>query len=253
VLVQSVAGSNYKISMDAKDITSGQKYVMKAMVHRNLHSIFMTTYSRLIPAVARTDGFLPASTATADGPSPSSSTEANATVDATADDDYPTADGPSPSSSTEANATVERLCQGWLRKRNNRTATADDGYQHDTEKGKSSAAARQAIPQGNTDTDDWIHVPTWAIWLNGAVSTTMLAFIIGLLYDRRRLGFDMRRMRRLEKAEDPQTRAASQTALEVIGNTNNPSTATLKQNPSSPTSTEIRSRSASREGVILLD
>ena len=38
------------------------------------------------------------------------------------------------------------------------------------------------MPQGATESSDTVNVPTWAIWLTGAVFTMLIAVNIGLIY-----------------------------------------------------------------------
>ena len=38
------------------------------------------------------------------------------------------------------------------------------------------------MPQSDAESSDRVHVPTWALWLTGAVGTMMLAVIIGQQY-----------------------------------------------------------------------
>jgi len=129
----------------------------------------------------------------------------------------------------------------------------------DSEASKASTAAdSQAVPRVTADSSNkGMHVPEWALWLNGAVVTMLIAVIIALLYvvstTRRRLASGT--TVELNKVQNPaSSRTESQAAVEIVSTTHDTSSAALKaSNPRSPTSTEIRSRSGSREGVICLD
>ena len=45
-----------------------------------------------------------------------------------------------------------------------------------------AAGDSQAVPQGTADSNGRVSLPEWALWLNGAVFTMLLAVIIALLY-----------------------------------------------------------------------
>jgi len=122
----------------------------------------------------------------------------------------------------------------------------------------SSAPVNSPAAQGSTDSDGKVHVPTWALWLNGALVAALLTAVAGQQYAnsnlRQKLSEPPTTAIKLAEVQDPRTRAPSQTTMEIASNADGASTATLKaSNPRSPTSSELRSRSASHEGVICLD
>jgi len=132
----------------------------------------------------------------------------------------------------------------------------------ETSKAGTAAAGSQAVPQGNAESSDKVHVPTWALWLTGAAFTMMAAVIIGLLYDR-----STKRRRpapgvavELDKVANPRTRAPSLEAIDVVDEGSAMAQGTLANeervvsSPRTPTkSTAVRARSVSQEGVICLD
>jgi len=116
------------------------------------------------------------------------------------------------------------------------------------------------VTQGNTELRDNLNVPTWTLWLTGAVFTMMLTIIIGQQYilstkRRRPVSGPASEVDNLQSADplkslDQRTRATTLEVIEVA----EVLSATLKaSSPRSPVSTEVRSRSASQEGVICLD
>jgi len=122
----------------------------------------------------------------------------------------------------------------------------------------SSAPVNSAAAHGSPDSDGKVHVPTWALWLTGALFAALLTVVVGQQYAisdlRQKLSGTPTTAIKLAEVEDPRTCAPSQTTMDVVSNADSASTATLKaSNPRSPTSSELRSRSASQEGVICLD
>jgi len=140
----------------------------------------------------------------------------------------------------------------------NKTVSTANG---DTAKA-SSAPVNSPAAQGSADSDGKVHIPTWALWLNGALVAVLLTAVAGQQYvvSNQRCTISNLRQKpseapttaiKLEEVQDPRT---SQTTVEIVSKADDASTATLKaSNPRSPTSTELRSRSASHEGVICLD
>jgi len=131
--------------------------------------------------------------------------------------------------------------------------------------GESSTPVDSPAAQGSVYLDGRVNVPTWALWLIGAGYAVFLAAVAGLAYANSTLHRTIANLRgnpseatstaiKLEEVQDPRTQAPSQTTVKNVSNTNGASTATLKaSNPRSQMSTELRSRSASQEGVICLD
>lgn len=216
VMHQVVAGSNYHIVMDAKNAETGESYEMQGIIHQNLAGEHSVTYRGNPRKKLAAEGITQSADAATSTP----------------------ATGPTPEVQAGAN-------------------TADS---IDNSKASTTAAGIQAVPQGATESSDTVNVPTWAIWLTGAVFTMMIAVIIGLIYNqstkRRRpvsgvvVKLDDCESTEPNKAVDQRTRATSLEVIEVA----EAATATLKaSSPRSSTSTEVRSRSASREGVLCLD
>jgi len=191
VLYQSVAGSNYHLTVTAEHVATGELYEMEGIIHRDLagqHFIKHQTRLRKKDTAAEPKN-------------------------------------------------TENTMNG------------------DTTKA-SSAPVNSVAVQESTDSDGNVNVPPWALWLNGALIAALLTAIAGLLYAnaslRQQLSGAPTTAIKLEEA--PHSRAASQTAVEIVSKVDDASTATLKASiPRSPASTELRSRSASHEGVICLD
>jgi len=329
VYVQSVAGLNYAIMMEAKDVETGEVYVMKAVVHKSLHNVFTTIYighPRRKPIASTAEHLEALNNLTSSNTTRNQSTGTQTpcqqcntqlknkttqlkevttqlkevttqlkeikeklakktpvtvppqpplsppplactfsapnhggmgdcpfslphthTCQPSCDSDYQLSGKASCSAGTLSAAKCNPKDWG-------RNEQREPRYPHHGKTNKASTAAgSQAVPQGDVEADGKVHVLTWALWLIGAVNA---AIITGLLYvlsiQRQRLCSEI--PVELEEAQDPRTRAESQTALEIIDRADNPSAATMKVKTScSPTSTEFRSRSASREGVIMLD
>jgi len=129
-----------------------------------------------------------------------------------------------------------------------------------------AAAGSQAVPQSDAESSDRVHVPTWALWLTGAVGTMMLAVIIGQQY-----ALSTKRGRpasgvalELNKVANPRARASSLEAIDIVdggsaavakgkldGEGMSEGVVASSRTPSHGTS--VRARSVSQEGVICLD
>jgi len=132
----------------------------------------------------------------------------------------------------------------------------------ETSKASTAAAGIQAVPQGNAESSDRVHVPTWALWLTGAAFTVLIAVVIGQQYI-----LSTKRGRpapgvavELDKVANPRTRAPSLEAIDVVDEGSATAQGTLANeervvsSPRTPTkSTAVRARSVSQEGVICLD
>jgi len=131
-----------------------------------------------------------------------------------------------------------------------------------TQKAAISAAGSQAVPQGNAESSDRVHVPTWALWLIGAAFTMLIAVNIGLLYV-----LSTRRWRpatgaavEMGEVANPRMRAPSLQAIEIKDGgpaglegalRNEESVVSSPRTPNQTTA--VRARSVSQEGVICLD
>jgi len=139
------------------------------------------------------------------------------------------------------------------------------GAESETSKASTAAAGSQALPQGNAEASDRVHVPKWALWLIGAAFTMMVVVIIGLLYilsTKRRRTTSGVAVELDDKVANPRTRAPSLEAIDVMDQ--GPAAAQIQgapgdkgnvvSSPRTPTkSTGVRARSVSQEGVICLD
>jgi len=214
VMHQVVAGSNYHVFMDAENAETGELYEMQGIVHQNLAGEHSVTYRGN-----------PRKKLTAQGITHSVDTATR----------------------TPATGPTLKVQQG--------ANTVGS-----TSKANTAAAGIQAVTQGNTELRDNLNVPTWTLWLTGAVFTMMLTIIIGQQYilstkRRRPVSGPASEVDNLQSADplkslDQRTRATTLEVIEVA----EVLSATLKaSSPRSPVSTEVRSRSASQEGVICLD
>jgi len=207
---QVVAGSNYKLTLSAEHVSTGEHYEMQGIVHCDVsgqHSVkyFGTARKKdkaAIQSVAETT-----STAT-----------------------------PTPAE-----------VQG-------------GGTESGTAKASTTAAGIQANTPGNVESNNKVHIPTWAIWLSGTTFIVFIVLVIGLLYNR-----STKRRRSASRAaveldeENLRSRAPSLEAIDIM--VEGPAVAQASDieeravsSPRIPVkSSTIRARAASQEGVICLD
>jgi len=198
VMHQVVAGSNYRVVMDAEHAETGEPYELQGIVHQNLAGEHSVTYRGEPRKKLAAQGI-------------------TQSVDSVADS----------SGSSKAGT---------------------------------AAAGIQAVPHSNIESSDKVHVPTWALWLAGVAFTVQFAVIIGLIFDRstKRHRLALGAVVKLDElqsvdAQKGPTQRTRATSLEVIEVAEAKPVTLKASRPRSPTSTEVRSRSASREGVVCLD
>jgi len=220
VKAQVVAGANYKITMTAKHVTTGDLHKIDGVVHRDRSGHHSMKYLGLprkeIVAQDITQSM----------------------------DSMPTPVAPAPA--TDPAPAVQGAA-----------GTVDSGT---ASKASTAAAGIQVVPQANTESSDKVHVPTWALWLTGAAFTMLIAVIIGLIYDRstKRRRPASGTMVELEKVGNPRSRAPSLEGIDVMDEEPAPSKVgsedSVVASPRAPSKTTcVRARSVSQEGVICLD
>jgi hypothetical protein len=125
-----------------------------------------------------------------------------------------------------------------------------------------TAAGNQAVSQDNTQSSSNVHMPLWALCITGAVATMLIVVVIGLLYNH-----STKRQRpapeaaiELNEVANSRTRAPSLESGDVVdegpamGQGTSGDNENVVTSPRTPTkSTAVRTRNASREGVICLD
>jgi len=118
------------------------------------------------------------------------------------------------------------------------------------------------VSQDNTQSSSNVHMPLWALCLTGAVATMLIVVVVGLLYNR-----STKRQRpapeaaiELNEVANSRTRAPSLESGDVVdegpamGQGTSGDNENVVTSPRTSTkSTAVRTRNASREGVICLD